>query len=207
MAADFGREGQLRLAGVWPVAGIDEAGRGPLAGPVCAAAVILDPSRLPDGVDDSKRLGAGERAVLFDLIAERALAIGVALASPAEIDAVNIRRATLAAMRRAVAALAIVPAHALVDGAEVPDGLPCPGEAMVAGDARSASVAAASIVAKVTRDRLMHRLARHHPGYGFERHVGYPVRAHLAALGALGACSHHRRSFAPVRAALAADVV
>ena len=203
MTADFTRERQLRRVGVWPVAGVDEVGRGPLAGPVCAAAVILDPARLPAGVDDSKRLTAKERVALFTIVAERALAIGIGFACPAEIDAINIRRASLAAMRRAVAALAITPVHALIDGTEVPADLVCAGEAMVKGDGRSASIAAASIVAKVTRDRLMHRLAAAHPGYGFERHVGYATATHLAALREHGACPHHRRSVAPVRAALA----
>ena len=186
--------------GVWPVAGVDEAGRGPLAGPVCAAAVILDPSRLPAGVDDSKRLSAAAREEAYGLIAGTATAIAVALASAEEVDATNIRRASHAAMRRAAAALAVAPAYLLIDGNDMPGGLPCAGEALVKGDARALSIAAASIVAKVTRDRLMRRLAAHHPAYGFARHVGYPTPGHLAALRANGACPYHRRTFAPVRA-------
>lgn len=180
-----------------PVCGVDEAGRGPWAGPVVAAAVILPIAGLPDGLDDSKTLSAGRRAALFDAL--RAVAdIGVGTASVAEIDALNILQASLLAMRRAVAALAAAPGFALIDGNRVPEGLPCPAQAVVKGDARSASIAAASIVAKVTRDRLMVALAQQFPGYGWERNAGYGVKAHAEALKSLGVTPHHRRSFAPI---------
>ena len=188
--------------GVWPVAGMDEVGRGPLAGPVCAAAVILDPGRVPKGLDDSKRLSAERREDLHDAILRKAVSVSVAFASVGEIDTINIRQATLAAMRRALAALAVAPAYVLVDGNDLPRCLVCQGETLIKGDASSASIAAASIVAKVTRDRLMHRLCAAHPVYGFSRHVGYATRDHLAALARHGPSDHHRRSFAPVRAML-----
>ena len=182
------------------VAGIDEAGRGPLAGPVSAAAVILDPARVPKGLDDSKKLDADTREALYETIVDTALAVGVAFASAAEIDAINIRQATFLAMRRALAALAEVPAYVLVDGNDLPPCLVCEGETLVKGDASSASIAAASIVAKVTRDRLMRRLCAQHPVYGFSRHVGYGTRDHLAALALHGPCVAHRMTFSPLRA-------
>ena len=185
--------------GTWPVAGIDEVGRGPLAGPVCAAAVILDPARMPKGLDDSKRIAPDRRDELYDRIMEKAVSVSVAFASVAEIDAINIRQATLTAMRRALAALAVVPTYVLVDGNDLPPCLICEGETLVKGDASSASIAAASIVAKVARDRLMRRVCAIHPAYGFSRHVGYATRGHLAALAKHGPCSFHRRTFAPVR--------
>ncbi len=197
----FRHERKLLGAGTWPVAGVDEAGRGPLAGPVSAAAVILDPKKLPRGLDDSKKLSSATRDELFELICERALAIGVGLASVEEIDRVNIRNATFLAMGRALSALAIPPAHALIDGNASPRDLFCPAQTIVKGDAISLSIAAASIIAKVTRDRLMERLHEAHPVYGFKDHMGYGVPAHLAALKAHGPCPAHRRSFAPVRAA------
>ncbi len=199
------RERALARRGIWPVAGVDEAGRGPLAGPVCAAAVILDLARVPEGVNDSKLLAAARREALFDEIATTAVAIAVAFASVAEIDGMNIRRATHAAMRRAVAALSTVPVHVLVDGNDLPAGLACAGETIVGGDRVSASVAAASIVAKVARDRMMRRACALVPAYGFSRHAGYPTPEHLAALAAHGPCALHRRSFAPVRILLADD--
>ncbi len=197
---DFTHEARLQSHGLSPVAGIDEAGRGPLAGPVAAAAVILDPRDIPEGLDDSKRLPRAIRETLYDEIMARALAVAVALSSAAEIDRLDIRQATLLAMRRAVGALAVVPAFVLIDGRDVPPGLPCPGEAIVRGDATCVSIAAASIVAKVTRDRLMVRLARAYPAYGFEQHVGYGTKAHLAAIAAHGPCPFHRLSFKPFRA-------
>jgi ribonuclease HII len=186
-------------AGLAPlvVAGVDEAGRGPLAGPVAAAAVILDPARIPAGLDDSKRLSETTREALFErIVADHRVA--VAFASAAEIDATDIRRATLAAMARAVAALPDRPGHVLIDGRDVPPGLPCPGTALVGGDHLSVSIAAASIVAKVVRDRAMRQAGIDHPGWGFEIHKGYGTVAHLAALDRLGASPLHRRSFAPV---------
>ena len=192
--------------GSWPVAGIDEVGRGPLAGPVCAAAVILDPARVPKGLNDSKLLDAEMREELYDKIVERAISVSVAFASVAEIDTINIRQATLTAMRRSLAALSTVPAYVLVDGNDLPSCLICEGETLVKGDARSASIAAASIVAKVTRDRLMRRLCTLQPAYGFSRHVGYATSDHLAALTKHGPCAFHRQTFAPVRALLAARI-
>jgi ribonuclease HII len=183
--------------GAWPVAGVDEAGRGPLAGPVAVAAVVLDPADLPIGVDDSKALTAREREPLFDLILARALCVSLAFASAEEIDAHNIRVATLRAMARAVAALSMRPKIALIDGRDVPPGLGCSGRAIVGGDAVCVSIAAASIIAKVARDRLMARLDAHCPGYGFSSHVGYATRAHIDALATLGPSPFHRRSFKP----------
>ena len=201
MTAHFELETELIAQGLWPVAGIDEVGRGPLAGPVCVAAVILDRDNLPHGIDDSKKLSAARRAALYEEICARALAVSVALAPAAEIDALNIRGATLASMTRAARALAIAPRFVLVDGRDLPS-LYCPGRAVIKGDATSLSIAAASIVAKVTRDRLMARLDGLHPGYGFAGHAGYPTAAHRAALKASGPCPEHRRSYAPVRACL-----
>lgn len=179
------------------VAGVDEAGRGPLAGPVVAAAVILDPHDPIDGVADSKALSAARRERLFDAIHARARGVAVGLASVEEIDRLNILQATLLAMQRAVNALPLRPARVLVDGNRVPV-LPMPAEAIVGGDASVAAIAAASIVAKVTRDRLMDELHRLHPDYGFDRHRGYGTAQHLQALARLGPTPAHRRSFAPV---------
>ncbi len=196
----FRRERFLMKRGAGPIAGIDEVGRGPLAGPVCAAAVVLDPARIPKKLNDSKQLQPDIREALYDEIMDRALSVGVAFASAAEIDRINIRQATHLAMRRALAGLGTVPGYVLVDGNDLPSCLICEGETLIKGDASSASIAAASIVAKVTRDRLMRRLCAVHPVYGFSRHVGYPTREHLAALADHGACAFHRMSFAPVRA-------
>ncbi len=204
MRPHFRLERALMRLGSWPVAGIDEVGRGPLAGPVCAAAVILDPTRIPKGLDDSKLLSGETRDELYDKIIDKAVSVSVAFASVAEIDTINIRQATLAAMRRALAALSTVPAYVLVDGNDLPSCLICEGETLVKGDARSASIAAASIIAKVTRDRLMRRLCALQPAYGFSRHVGYATSDHLAALRSHGPCAYHRQTFAPVRAMLAA---
>ena len=183
-----------------PVAGIDEAGRGPWAGPVVAAAVILPADRAPDGIDDSKRLSRERRAELCARI-RAAATVGVGKAGVGEIDALNVLQATMLAMRRAVEALATPPSCALVDGNRLPV-LACPAQAIVGGDSRSLSIAAASIVAKETRDRIMRRLARLHPGYGWERNAGYGTREHARALDALGPTPHHRRSFRPVREAI-----
>jgi len=194
-------ERRLRRSGLRAIAGVDEAGRGPLAGPVVAAAVILDPRHVPPGLDDSKKLDRRQREALFELILASAI-VSVAAASVGRIAATDIRQATLWAMRQAVAGLPARPDHAIIDGIDVPPGLPCPGEAVVKGDARSVSIAAASIMAKVTRDRLMMRAALHYPRYGFERHMGYGTAIHLAALREHGACPLHRTTFAPVRAVL-----
>ena len=195
----FDRERDLRARGLLHVAGIDEAGRGPLAGPVAAAAVILDPDDLPAAVDDSKALSAAQRDDLFEIILAKALAVGIGFASPREIDAINIRQATFAAMRRAVSALSLRPDHVLIDGNDFPVRLEVVGETIVKGDAVCLSIAAASIVAKVARDRLMIRLDRHHPQYGFAQHKGYSTLAHAAALLRHGPSVVHRASFAPCR--------
>jgi ribonuclease HII len=194
----FRRERAAIKRGVWPVAGCDEAGRGPLAGPVVAAAVILDPKRVPRGLDDSKKLTAAMREQLYAAICASAH-VAVAFAPPARIDRDNILRASLWALARAVAALPVRPQLVLVDGRDRIVA-PCDCEAVVHGDAIVASIAAASIVAKVTRDRLMAQLGLAHPGYGFERHMGYSVPEHFAALLRLGPTIHHRRTFAPVAA-------
>src|SRR5918996_1312999 len=180
------------------IAGVDEVGRGPLAGPVVAAAVVL--LRPLDGIADSKLLDAPTRERLAQGLREVAL-IGVAAASVAEIDRINILQASLLAMRRAVLRLGCLPDLALIDGNQAPD-LPCPVETIVDGDALVPAISAASIVAKVTRDRLMRRLAERYPGYGWETNVGYATTAHRAAIWQLGACCHHRRSFAPVQGTL-----
>jgi ribonuclease HII len=195
----FRRERALIKRGIWPVAGCDEAGRGPLAGPVVAAAVVLDPRRIPKGIDDSKRLTAGRREELFEEICATA-SFAVALASPARIDRDNILRASLWALERAVRALPEMPKHVFVDGRDRLD-TPCDCEAVIGGDRLIVSIAAASIIAKVTRDRLMRALAQDCPGYGFESHKGYGVPEHLEALDRLGPTVHHRRLFAPVVAA------
>ena len=204
----FRRERAALKRGVWPVAGCDEAGRGPLAGPVVAAAVILDPTRVPRGLDDSKKLDPETREKLYAKICASA-EVAVAVAPPARIDRDNILRASLWALARAVAALPVRPKLVFVDGRDRIETC-CDCEAVISGDAIIASIAAASIVAKVTRDRLMIRLGLLHPGYGFERHKGYSVPEHVDALARLGPTIHHRRSFAPVAAAygdLAAETV
>lgn len=196
----FRRERALMKRGVWPVAGCDEAGRGPLAGPVVAAAVILDPKRIPKGIDDSKRLTRERREDLFEEICATAL-VSVAVAPPSRIERDNILRASLWALARAVQGLSDLPKHVFVDGRDRID-TPCDCEPVIGGDGIVVSIAAASIVAKVSRDRLMCRLALEHPEYGFESHMGYGVPAHLEALNRLGPTVHHRRLFAPVAAAL-----
>jgi ribonuclease HII len=180
-----------------PICGVDEAGRGPLAGPVVAAAVILDRKRMPKGLNDSKQLSEDAREELYPQIMDMAVAVGVGEASVGEIDLVNIRQATHLAMARAVRALAVAAEFALVDGNDAP-ALPCPCDTIVDGDARSVSIAAASIIAKVTRDRMMRVLHIDFPGYGWFTNKGYSTEEHLEALTRLGPCLHHRRSFAPV---------
>jgi ribonuclease HII len=184
------------------VCGVDEAGRGPLAGPVYAAAVILDARRPIRGLDDSKRLAESVRLALADRIRSRALAWAVASATVAEIDALNILRASLLAMKRAVEGLAVIPQRVLVDGLHCPD-VRIPAEAIVGGDATVKAISAASILAKTERDAEMVRLHQHFPAYGFDRHKGYPTPDHLAALRRLGPCAAHRGSFGPVRQVLA----
>jgi ribonuclease HII len=190
-------------AGATRVAGVDEAGRGPLAGPVVAAAVVLDGQRTPPGIDDSKKLSAAAREALYERIIASATAVAVGFGSVEDIDRLNIRGATLLAMRRAVHALTPAADMALIDGNALPEGLRCDARAIIGGDALCLSIAAASIVAKVTRDRAMARLDRAHPLYGFARHQGYAVKAHLAALTRHGPCPAHRQAFAPVAAARA----
>jgi ribonuclease HII len=194
----FNRERRAMKRGFFPVAGADEAGRGPLAGPVVAAAVILNPRRIPRGLNDPKKLTAETREALYAKICATA-EVAVAFGSTERIDRDNILQASLWALARAVQALPLRPKLVFVDGNKKID-CGCDCEAVVSGDALVLSIAAASIVAKVTRDRLMARLGAAHPGYGFERHMGYSVPEHFAALGRLGPTVHHRRSFAPVAA-------
>ncbi|HEY5081839.1 MAG TPA: ribonuclease HII [Bauldia sp.] len=191
-------ERRARRRGAELVAGVDEAGRGPLAGPVVTAAVVFAGRRFPEGLDDSKRLTGAERERLFELILA-AGTVSIAIASRARIDRMNILRASLWAMSRAVAGLSCQPDHLLVDGNMLPPDLACSAEAVIGGDALSVSIAAASIIAKVTRDRLMANVGRAFPGYGFERHMGYSTPEHFAALREHGPCPYHRQSFAPVR--------
>ncbi len=189
---------------VW-VCGVDEAGRGPLVGAVVAGAVVLDPAKPIDGLRDSKKLTAAKRDFLYEQILENAKAWGVGEASPAEIDRINILQATMLAMRRAIEDLSerlgAWPQKALIDGNRCPE-LPIAAEAIIQGDAKEPAISAASIIAKVTRDRQMMRLHELHPEYGFAQHMGYPTEAHFAALKQYGACSEHRRSFSPVRKVL-----
>ena len=199
---DFATETDLIAQGFRRIAGVDEAGRGPLAGPVVAAAVILDPARPIEGLADSKALSARRRDLLFEQICTHAVAWAVGRAEVAEIDQLNILQASLLAMQRAVAGLSPVPVSALVDGNRLPQ-LPCPGRAIVGGDAIEPCISAASIVAKVLRDREMVAMDDRYPGYGLARHKGYPTAQHLAALRTLGVSPIHRRSFGPVRRILA----
>lgn len=194
---DFSFEQAAIARGATRVAGVDEVGRGPLCGPVVAAAVWLDPARIPAGLNDSKKLGAARREALFArLMATADVAIGAA--SVAEIDRLDILRASHLAMLRAVSGLRQRPDHLLIDGNMLPQDLTISAETIVKGDARSVSIAAASIIAKVWRDRIMVDLAQQYPGYGWERNAGYPTAEHLAALRNLGPTPHHRRSFGPV---------
>ena len=194
---DFRNETSLQTQGIWPVAGVDEVGRGPLAGPVTAAAVILDPHNLPKGVDDSKALSAKQREILFVQILESALAISVSSVTAAEIDVMNIRQASLTAMARAISGLSMKPALALIDGRDTPT-IDCPARAIIKGDALVLSIAAASIIAKVSRDAMMRRLSQLYPQYGFDTNAGYGVKRHLEALKIFGATPIHRQSFAPL---------
>ncbi len=188
-------------AGHRRIAGVDEAGRGPLAGPVVAAAVVLDAAAIPAGLADSKLLSAAMRERLYDAICASA-ELAVAFASVSTVDQTDIRLASLAAMRRAISGLATAADAVLIDGRDVPAGLPLPADGVIGGDARSLSVAAASIVAKVTRDRLMARCETAFAGYGLAAHKGYPTAAHRAALSRLGPTRLHRKTFAPVKACL-----
>ena len=187
---------EKRCKGV--VAGIDEAGRGPLAGPVSAAAVILDPARMPKGLNDSKKLNPETREKLCAEIFATARSVSFAFSSVDEIDRLNIRQATLLAMTRAAHGLSLSPVHILIDGNDAPKNLPCAHQTIVKGDAISLSIAAASIVAKVMRDALMARLCTHYPLYGFSQHAGYGTAYHRAAIIAHGPCPAHRMSFAPL---------
>ena len=184
------------------IAGVDEAGRGPLVGSVVAAAVILDPNNPIEGLNDSKKLTEKKREKLFKEIQEKALAWAIAEASHDEIDEINILQASLLAMRRAVEALKITPEHVLVDGNKIPQGLQMHCDAVVGGDALHAEISAASILAKVTRDREMVELDQIYPQYGFAKHKGYPTKAHFAAIEQYGVIDQHRRSYSPVKKAL-----
>jgi ribonuclease HII len=195
---DFSMEMAARKRGLWPVAGTDEAGRGPLAGPVVAAAVVLDPDNIPDGLHDSKQLSAAKREMLFARIMETAF-VSVASSSSRRIDTIDIRKASLDAMRRAVAGLEVAPRLVLTDGRDVPPGLACEGRAVIKGDALSVSISAASIVAKVMRDRMMARAEETYPGYGFAVHAGYATQVHRTAIESIGPCRLHRMSFRPLR--------
>lgn len=186
------------------IAGVDEAGRGPLAGPLTVAAVILDPARPIAGLNDSKKLSEKRRDALYEQIIERALAWRIEIIEVAEIDALNILQATLAGMRRAVAGLEPAADEALLDGNKIPPDMPCPARAIVGGDGLEPAIGAASILAKVCRDRIMQALEQDFPGYGFAVHKGYPTAAHRQALQQLGPCPQHRLSYAPVKKALAA---
>lgn len=196
---DFRLEEEAISRGHAIVAGTDEAGRGPLAGPVVAAAVILDPANVPDGLDDSKKISAAKREALYVSILAKALSVSIASSGPGRIDGTDIRKASLDAMRRAVLGLGLRPDFLLVDGRDVPPGIPCGGRAVIKGDARSVSIAAASILAKVTRDRMMARAGLDFPAYGFAVHAGYGTAAHRAAIQADGPCPLHRMSFRPLR--------
>ncbi|HEX7814385.1 ribonuclease HII [Dyella sp.] len=184
------------------IAGVDEAGRGPLAGPVVVAAVILDKARPIRGLNDSKQLKESTRETLYERIIERALAFHIVFVEREEIDRINIFQATMQGMTRALLGLSTAAGYALIDGNRLPKQLPCPARAIVGGDASEPAISAASILAKVSRDRHMVAMDALHPGYGFARHKGYGVPEHLSALTRLGPCSQHRRSFAPVRALL-----
>ncbi|MBP0482710.1 ribonuclease HII [Sagittula salina] len=184
--------------GVGRVCGVDEVGRGPLAGPVVAAAVVLNRESIPEGLNDSKKLSIKRREFLAPLLWQSA-EVSVGVATVEEIDAINILQASLLAMRRAVAGLRVVPEHALVDGNRLPERFPCEATAIVGGDGKSPSIAAASIVAKIWRDNVMKEAATQWPGYGWETNAGYPTKCHKSALRNLGATPFHRRSFKPVR--------
>ncbi len=196
-APDFSLEQAALDAGNLIVAGVDEVGRGPLCGPVTAAAVVLDPTNIPAGLNDSKKLTAKRREVLYEALMACAQ-VSIAHASVEEIDEINILRASHLAMVRAIEGLGQTPDHVLIDGNLIPRDLTTPASAVIKGDAKSVSIAAASIVAKTCRDRLMMDLAQQYPGYGWEKNAGYPTAVHLKALQELGVTPHHRRSFKPV---------
>jgi ribonuclease HII len=194
---------KIRQSGIYPenllVAGVDEAGRGPLAGPVSAAAVILDPRNMPEGINDSKKLSELQREIAFASILEKALAVSFTLLPPVSIDVLNIRGATLEAMRRSVVGLSLQPDLILVDGRDIPQGLSMNARAIIGGDGLEPCIGAASIVAKVMRDRVMKRLDHAFPGYGFGIHKGYGTKKHRDAIKLLGQSPHHRLSFAPFK--------
>jgi ribonuclease HII len=196
-APDYSRETIYQARGLGPVAGVDEAGRGPLAGPVVVAACILDPDAIPEGLNDSKKLTSARRAILFDRIRATSQS-AIVIVSARVIDETNIRAATLKGMVEAVHALPVKPGAVLVDGRDWPN-MPCAGEAVIKGDALSLSIAAASILAKVTRDRLMHQASIFWPGYGFDHHAGYGTAVHLDAIAKHGPTPIHRMSFAPLK--------
>ena len=204
IAPDFSFETAALARGALRVAGVDEVGRGPLAGPVSVAAVILDPNHPIAGLNDSKKLSEARREALYPQIIEHALAWHIEFVQADEIDELNILHATMAGMRRAVCALQPAAQLARIDGNRIPTGLPCHAEALVGGDALDPAIMAASILAKVARDRAMVALHEEFPAYGFAVHKGYPTPAHLTALNAHGPCPQHRQSFAPVRRSMAA---
>jgi ribonuclease HII len=197
-APTFAIEEALMRDGYARIVGLDEVGRGPLAGPVVACAVVLDPGNIPVGLNDSKQLSLAERERLYAEVLATA-DVAIASVSALGIDQTDIRKASLEAMRRATLSLCRRPDFAVIDGRDVPPGLPCPGKAFVKGDSRSVSIAAASVVAKVTRDRMMEAAGLVHPGYGFEKHAGYATVVHRRAIIELGPCSLHRMSFRPLR--------
>ncbi len=201
---DYSYEEAAYAAGARIIAGVDEVGRGPLAGPVTAAAVVLDPARIPEGLNDSKKLSEAKRTALYDAIAAVA-EVSIAHASVEEIDELNILRASHLAMERAVAGLPRIPDMALIDGNMIPRGLTIPARTIIKGDALSVSISAASIMAKICRDCVMRDLAQHYPGYGWETNAGYPSKSHKEALQNLGVTPHHRRSFKPVHNILYQD--
>jgi ribonuclease HII len=200
---DYSHELALHARGARIIAGVDEAGRGPLAGPVVVSAVVLDPNAIPAGLNDSKKLTEEQRELLFAQVMATALAVSVVLAPPSIILSHNIRGATLWAMAQAACSLGITPDRVLIDGRDIPLGLPCEGIALIGGDGRSVSIAAASIVAKVTRDRMCRIMDCDAPKFGFAGHKGYSTAAHMRALVEHGPCRHHREEFAPVREAWA----
>ncbi|WP_183228567.1 ribonuclease HII [Bartonella callosciuri] len=197
---NFSCELDLQKQGFLHIAGVDEVGRGPLAGPVVTAAVILDKDHIPEGLNDSKKLSIQRRNELYDEILQNALAISIASLCAHTIDQSNIRKATLEAMRRCITGLAVPANYALVDGRDIPSHLPCSATALIKGDQRSISIAAASIIAKVTRDRMMECAGQVYKGYGLEKHVGYATPAHRAALNTYGPIMRlHRYSFSPLK--------
>ncbi|EJF85792.1 ribonuclease HII [Candidatus Bartonella washoeensis] len=197
---DFLCELNLQKQGFFHIAGVDEVGRGPLAGPVVTAAVILDKDHIPDGLNDSKKLSVKRRNGLYYEILQRALAVSIASLCARTVDQSDIRKATLEAMRRCITGLAIPAHYALIDGRDIPLQLPCPATALIKGDQRSASIAAASIIAKVTRDRMMENAGQVYKGYGLEKHVGYATLAHRLALAKYGpVVGLHRYSFSPLK--------